>query len=271
MQANTHLRGSNCRKCSSKKPLISVDKFIEKLKQVHGDTYDYSLIKSYHGSMSDINIICKIHGVFSQKPKHHLRGSGCPKCGKIKRDINAANSNRNTTESFIERSKIKHKNKYDYSKSIYTNAKDNIIITCPKHGDFSQNVAHHLNGHGCPQCRIENVSWLSHNRWTKAGKESLKFDSFKVYIVKITTADNVFFKIGKSYRKLTKRFELSKVDGYEWELVHLFESKTDGKYISELELKLQSFNKQYKFLPDIKFGGRHECFSKFILPTDLKY
>ena len=44
--------------------------------------YDYSetIYKSNH---SKIKIICKKHGCFYQIPKHHLNGSGCPKCSKI--------------------------------------------------------------------------------------------------------------------------------------------------------------------------------------------
>ena len=41
-----------------------------------------------------------------------------------------------TTEEWINKARIKHGDKYDYSKSVYTGSRDRIIITCPKHGDF---------------------------------------------------------------------------------------------------------------------------------------
>ena len=55
------------------------DKFIEKLKTIHGDIYDYSLV-DYTNAHAKIKIICKVHGVFEQAAHSHLRGYGCPKC-----------------------------------------------------------------------------------------------------------------------------------------------------------------------------------------------
>ena len=34
----------------------------------------------------------------------------------------------------------------------FSNNKDYIDITCPKHGVFKQRMDHHLSGHGCPTC-----------------------------------------------------------------------------------------------------------------------
>lgn len=56
------------------------------------------------------------------------------------------------TQEFIKMAKLKHGNKYDYSKSIYTMAKNSITITCPTHGDFVQRASTHLSGSGCPLC-----------------------------------------------------------------------------------------------------------------------
>lgn len=57
-----------------------------------------------------------------------------------------------TTEIFIERSKLAHGDKYDYSKSVYTSATAKTIITCKIHGDFYQKTSHHMSGHGCKSC-----------------------------------------------------------------------------------------------------------------------
>lgn len=59
---------------------------------------------------------------------------------------------RYSTTQFIEYCKNKHNNKYDYSKTIYRGSKENIIVICPIHGEFTQNAAHHKNGIGCPKC-----------------------------------------------------------------------------------------------------------------------
>lgn len=55
-----------------------------RLIEVRGDEYDYSLIKNIKGvNENKLKIICKIHGVFKQHYYHHKSGSGCPKCGKL--------------------------------------------------------------------------------------------------------------------------------------------------------------------------------------------
>lgn len=57
-------------------------------------------------------------------------------------------------EYFINKVKKIHGNKYDYSKTIYINAKTKIIIMCGIHGEFSQLANTHLKGSGCPKCGI---------------------------------------------------------------------------------------------------------------------
>jgi hypothetical protein len=61
---------------------------------------------------------------------------------------------------FIERSKIMHNNKYDYSEVIYVNNKTKVKIGCPIHGFFEQVAQEHLRGAGCPRCGFEKSSSL---------------------------------------------------------------------------------------------------------------
>lgn len=61
-----------------------------------------------------------------------------------------------TTEDFIKKAKIIHKNKYDYSKVKYKNSSTEIIIICSNHGEFEQTAGQHLQGHGCQAC---NSGW----------------------------------------------------------------------------------------------------------------
>ncbi len=58
-----------------------------------------------------------------------------------------------TKEEFIEKSKKKHGDRYDYS-NIPTNMKyrDKIFINCKIHGLFQQTVGNHLCGANCPKC-----------------------------------------------------------------------------------------------------------------------
>lgn len=57
-----------------------------------------------------------------------------------------------TLKEFIEKARLIHGNKYDYSKTIYVTKRDKVTITCPIHGDFVQCAGHHVRGQGCPEC-----------------------------------------------------------------------------------------------------------------------
>jgi len=81
---STHLSGAGCRHCYydrlSKKFRYDTPTFITKAKAVHGDLYDYSMVR-YERSGKKVDIVCPIHGVFSQIPASHLAGFGCRRCG----------------------------------------------------------------------------------------------------------------------------------------------------------------------------------------------
>ena len=57
------------------------DEFIEKARKKHGDKYDYSKIETINDN-DHVCIICPEHGEFWQRPKNHLNGYGCTKCGR---------------------------------------------------------------------------------------------------------------------------------------------------------------------------------------------
>ncbi len=110
--------------------------FIERAKAVHGNKYDYSEVE-YVNNCSRVIIICPIHGKFEQTAVHHINNKrGCQKCG---------GSFKLNTDTFIKRAYSVHGNKYDYSKVEYKNARTNVIIICPEHGEFSQTPDNHIN------------------------------------------------------------------------------------------------------------------------------
>lgn len=63
-----------------------------------------------------------------------------------------------TTEGFIEKSKLVHGNKYNYSKVVYINAHNKVSIICEYHGFFNQSPNSHLRGSGCPECASISTS-----------------------------------------------------------------------------------------------------------------
>lgn len=122
--------------------MMTTEVFIKKLEKIHGNKYGYSLVE-YKGSSEKIKIICQIHGIFEQISSYHLGGSGCSECSKNKKYTN---------ETFIEKAKEKHCDRYDYSLVEYINITSKVKIICPDHGIFEQNAGHHLEGFGCSEC-----------------------------------------------------------------------------------------------------------------------
>ena len=138
------------------KNLSSTEVFIYKANIVHANKYDYSETE-YTKSANKVIIICPDHGRFEQRAGHHLKGSGCKECGKIK----AANKHRKTTEVFIEEAMKIHGNKYEYQKTFYERSNKKVVITCPEHGEFEQSPGGHLSGNGCTTCAIKNTPQMN--------------------------------------------------------------------------------------------------------------
>lgn len=145
-----HLYGYGCIKCGldflSNKFKDTLDEFIEKAKNAHGEIYDYSLVE-YINSQTKIKIICKIHGIFEQKPNSHINGRNCPECSNL-----IVRNKKKTTDEFINEANILHNYIYDYSQIVYKDAHTKIKIICKEHGIFEQAGNDHLKGHGCPKC-----------------------------------------------------------------------------------------------------------------------
>jgi hypothetical protein len=122
---------------------LTTAEFIHRSKEKHGDRFDYSL-SVYVNRDEKVSIRCIEHDyVFKQIAGNHMLGFGaCVQCGYVKLD---------TTE-FIRRSNIIHKNKFDYSNSIWVNSKTDVDIICPTHGPFQQNAFKHMTGDGCKYC-----------------------------------------------------------------------------------------------------------------------
>lgn len=63
----------------------TTEEFILQMKLLN-DEYDYSKV-DYINNQTKVCIICPKHGEFWQTPSNHLKGQGCPKCGKIKNGV----------------------------------------------------------------------------------------------------------------------------------------------------------------------------------------
>ena len=146
-----------CRQCGQERRRARpLSDFIEMFKSVHGDLYDYSLIKGWEGWHTALPIRCPRHpdDLFLQRPSvHYYKAGNCPKCAAEDR----GKVSRSDTEEWIQKAQALHGNYYDYSQSKYTKERSDLVIICPKHGAFRQRAGHHLAGSGCGECHFENM------------------------------------------------------------------------------------------------------------------
>lgn len=152
----SHKSGCGCPRCyadsRSSGLILEWTTVLADFTAIHGGRYDYSeSIYSYVNNKSKISIICPVHGRFSQVVSSHKSGYGCKKCATKF----SADERRLNTKEVVNGLKDVHGDRYDYSKVDYTGAKEKIVITCLKHGDFTQTVSEHKRSYGCPRCGYE--------------------------------------------------------------------------------------------------------------------
>lgn len=128
--------------------------FIQKAKKIFPE-YDYS--KSiYIKAREKLIVICPKHGEFLVSPDNHLnKKSGCPKC---KGDKISKKQIEKGSQTFIEKARKVHGNRYDYSKVIYKDSHTKVCIICPEHKEFWQTPNNHLDGKNCPLCANRQIS-----------------------------------------------------------------------------------------------------------------
>lgn len=158
-----HWNGTGCTVCSGKRQLTTAE-FIKRSAKAHGDRYDYTN-SVYVSDGVKVNIVCREHGQFSQPPRSHYGGAGCPKC---------AGCARVTFSDFVKRSRAVHKDRYIYPPQRLLSTHQKVTIICRDHGEFSQTAKGHMIGRGCSRCTWDrsqptSVYLLKMGRLVKVG------------------------------------------------------------------------------------------------------
>ncbi len=239
-----------CPKCGTEKmkkiKSDSKESFIEKANLIHGKRYDYSNVL-YINSKKYVDIICSIHGKFRQFPSNHLKGQGCPYCGKIK----LYKVLTKPFADFVKEANKIHNSYYIYDEDSYKNAKGYVNIICTKHGKFRQRVQSHLSGNGCSSCAIYGFN---------TGKNAI------LYYLKVTFNNTILYKIGITNRTVKERF--SKEDLENIEILAEIEYKNGIDALNkEKEIKEKFKDFKYKG-EDVLSSGNTELFTKDILNYD---
>lgn len=151
IKPNSLMNGVGCKQCSTKirgeKRRVTYEEFIARAGLKHNSKYIYSP-EGYETSTSKIAIVCPEHGKFYQVAHAHMSGNGCPECSKIK----IGDSCRLSQDEFMARLKDQN-TPYDLSLVAYKSMGDEIVLSCPEHGQFSARAGNILyNKSGCPEC-----------------------------------------------------------------------------------------------------------------------
>ena len=254
-----HLRTLSC--AVNKNDYLS--KIINKL---YNSNYDCSLI-DYKGTNNTVTLICKKHGLFNKQLKKLIYcNQGCPKCGTESKIKNKTYSN----EKFINKAVQIHGLLYDYSFIEYSLNCNKIDIICKIHGKFTQTPNKHLQGRGCPKCKIDKLKILNREnptgwnlkKWVEKANKSKNFDSFKLYVLECWDEEEKFYKIGRTFNKINNRFKSKEALPYNYKIIHIITGT--AKEIFELETKMKKENKKYKYVPKIKFDGMQECYAELV-------
>lgn len=159
-QPTNHLSGKGCQECGRELQVRNnkqghSESFIKDARKVHGNRYGYDEFV-YKLATANIKIFCYKHNVvFEQTPRSHLKGSGCPQCGYELR----GNKLRSNTETFIDKARKVHSDRYGYDEVVYKKSSSKVKILCRHHNSiFEQTPSAHLMGAGCAACGFELIA-----------------------------------------------------------------------------------------------------------------
>ena len=224
--------------------------FIKEAIKVYGDKDDYTdtnVVSCKH----NIDIRCKKHDItFNKNIQTYLGGWGCPSCSAENyRELRAI-----PKEDYYKRANEKHDNKYTYIDD-YTTLSGVVTFICEEHGKQRKNAGSHMNGYGCKKC---NITPIKVNKRSKEGYCKLADSrSTMLYILKCSNENEEFYKIGKTFRKITKRYINSNMP-YNIEVIYTYENSAD--FIWDLEERIHKNHREYKYNPRQWFAGYSESY-----------
>lgn len=160
------------------------------------------------------------------------------------------------TQNFLNKSKIIHNNKYDYSLVEYKNSRTKVKIICPEHGVFEQKVDSHIRGFGCIKCSgkyqpttLEFIKTSNEIHNDKYDYSLVKYVNSKTKVKIICPFHGEFEQLSRSHlegkgcslcslesKKLTQNEFIKKAkyihcDFYDYSLVKYIDSNTKVKII----------------------------------------
>lgn len=246
-----------CTDCNSEKKkqeslLKNKARLVEKYSNLRSEI-DFTILE-YRGSQVKTLLRCKKHGEFEIAPAS-LSTHGCPKCGNERRGLWC----KLTQDEFIERALSIHGHRYDYSETVYTRRADIISIKCNTHGKFKQRANDHLSGNGCQKCASDLGIGFKRDSFLRVCQKREK-DKANLYLIKCFDDNEVFYKVGITYRSLKYRFSGISRLPYNYSVISTLSISPIEAWNGEKDIHKKL--KEHKYKPSKKFGGSFECFSK---------
>ena len=193
-----HLQGHGCPLCSNNKK-YTIEEFIKKAREIHGNKYDYSKIK-YINNHTPICIICPKHGEFWQTPSSHLNNCGCPLCNESKLE--------NEISLFLKRNGILYERQKEYDKIKFKDKlpfdfylpEYNAVIEC-------QGIQHFEKSHFFKDAYRFEKDKIKYNGCIKNKIKILYYTNikkYKQYFNEIYSENNLFSSKNKLLKEIKK-------------------------------------------------------------------
>lgn len=157
---------------------------------------------------------------------------------------------RTNHDTFLERAKEAHGDKYDYTKVKYETTEKKVIIICKEHGEFLMRPrAHYADKRGCPNCNKTGKSGFHKSPWYEKSK--------RLYLIEFYGNGERFLKFGVTKNEVEERIKKGQIL-YNYQI--LFDEKfIDGAMAIEIEDNLKSKYLKIPYVPEMSFRGSSEC------------
>jgi hypothetical protein len=261
-------RGHGCKECDNELRRI---KFAEGCGMLDGQPLSKVFEQSYSrckflkiDNTKMIHYFCPHRG-FSQITRQSFMGQRkriydcCPICDQKE------NYRKKHERLFIQNATKIHSGKYSYENVKYIEAKRKVEIICPKHGSFWQRPNDHTSDkNGCPECHAEKLPYDYDSRVNLA-----KWKNALLYALVIKYEGGKCVKVGVSVdieKRMTEltsdiirlNVEQGNKDEVTATLVRGYVHDVKTAYRSERRLHTKL--KDFKYKPEVKFGGHSECY-----------
>lgn len=160
---DNHYRGKGCPMCGNQSRSTSNRKnrqyYVDKMIQTHGELYTYDGVGDDLRSDSKVRIECGIHGEFEQTVDSHIRGCGCPQCGRMQaRDSMERTNGTRSGHQPIPKGILTSLQDRDWMDNQYTNIHKSSTALAADMGVDAQTVLNYIHKHSIPILPMNKVS-----------------------------------------------------------------------------------------------------------------